>query len=676
MVKNDFLKISIKGKGKLLPFLIVLILLVLLALFVLFIENKAIHTQVDAKQTIPGEKQEIFTKINLIDSLEGVNNLLSMETELQHLIGTEEDWASLQFTAGERIWIFDKIAGFFQRLNNLEEAKAYSDKAYILLDSTERIDLKASILNNKSTIESDMGNFEEAIRLLFDGMRLYGTDTTAADFIDFYNNLGSAYSGIEKYDLAIYYFEKLINLAEQLGMEEEYGYYYGNLGHTYMVLGQLEKSAALFEEARRYFAQYDQLEEELLLNTVLASNYTKIGKLKEAEQLLVGGLEQMEERQLWMPYVETTISLFDYYLALGNTQEALIVINRGMEKIHYSETNRLRLKIYDRLINYYQEINNYRVAFDYLTKRNQVADSISTAISGDLMRELTVRYETERKNERITQLTSLNEKEKSLNKVFVLSILLLVFIMLLIGWLLRRISIQNRALADANYTKDKLFSVIAHDLRSPMSALQGVSSLMRYYLEEKDEEKLLQLSQKTDFTLNNINDLLDNLLNWAVANHEEIKLEPQKQSIKELLEKTVSLYKSNIEIRNIDFVKNLEDADLWMDTNMISSVLRNIFSNAIKHSPRNSQIILKGRVESDYYIISLQDSGNGIDQDILDNLFNKKDQLLRRVGKDSFGLGLRLTLYFVQRNHGKLLIHNGEPGALVEVHLPLKNSFE
>src|SRR5690606_11345540 len=119
--------------------------LVILALLVLYFENKAVHSQVDAPHSISGEKQEVFNKINLIDSLDGINNLLSMETELQHLLGTEEEWANFQFSAGERIWIFDRVAGFFQRLNDLDEAKAYSDKAYALLDSTERLDLKASI---------------------------------------------------------------------------------------------------------------------------------------------------------------------------------------------------------------------------------------------------------------------------------------------------------------------------------------------------------------------------------------------------------------------------------------------------------------------------------------------------------------------------------------------------
>ncbi len=678
MVKNYLAKYSIKGKGKFLSFSILLAFLIMLLLLVLYFQAGREQTTITSPLSggFSMQQQEVLDRIVRIDSLSDADDLLAMETELHHLIATEADWITLPFLSGDLVWIYDQIGDFYQRLSDLEHAKKYNERAYVLLDSISDLSLKSAVLINKSNIESDLGNFESAIRILFEGMQLYGEDTTAVDFVDFYNNLGSAYSGIENYDLAIHYFEKLIRLAENLDLEHEYGYYYGNLGHTYLLLGDLGKSIRYLEQAKEYFAKFGQLEEELLLNTILASNYTKIGRLVEAEALLKDNLGQLEQRQLWMPYVETTISLFDYYIAIGNPAAALKVIDSGMEKIHYSQTDRLTMKIYDRLIAYYEGNKNYPQAFYYLNERNQLADSISNATKGDLMRELTVRYETDRKNARISQLTTLNEKERNRNRVFGLSILLLVSIMILIGLLLRRIAIQNRALADANYTKDRLFSVIAHDLRSPMSALQGVSSLLRHYLEQKDEEKLLELSYKTDFTLNNINDLLDNLLNWAVANHQEIKVEPDVISIQELLTDTIRLYSSNIESRKIQFEQKVEEAVVFGDPNMISSVFRNILSNAIKHTPKNGFITLKGQVTGEYYQVSLQDSGPGIPEEVLRNLFRNKDKLLRSEEKDSFGLGLRLALFFVRKNGGDLKITNSEAGALAVVLLPLNKSIE
>lgn len=655
MVKNYLTKYStIKGKGKFLSFSILLAFLILILLLFLYFQagREQATTPSQPSDAFSGQKQEIIDRIAHIDSLSDADDLLAMETELHHLIATEDDWITLPFLSGEMVWIFDQIGDFHQRLSDLENAKKYNEKAYVLLDSIPDLSLKSAVLINKANIESDLGNFDGAIRTLFEGMELYGEDTTAVDFVDFYNNLGAAYSGIENYDLAIHYFEKLIRLAGHLDLEHEYGYYYGNLGHTYLLLGDLEQSIHYLEQAKGYFEKFGQLEEELLLNTILASNYTKTGRLVEAEALLKGNLEQLEQRQLWMPYVETTISLFDYYIAVGNPAEAMKVIDSGMEKIHYSQTDRLTMKIYDRLIAYYEENKNYPQAFHYLTERNHLADSISHATKGDLMRELTVRYETDRKNVRISQLTSLHEKERNRNKVFGLSILLLIFIMVLIGLLLRRIAVQNRALADANYTKDRLFSVIAHDLRSPMSALQGVSSLLRHYLEQKNEEKLLELSYKTDFTLNNINDLLDNLLNWAVANHQEIKVEPDVIPIQELLTETIRLYSSNIESRKIRFEQWMDAAPVYGDPNMISSVFRNILSNAIKHTPKNGSITLKGQVTGEYYQVSLQDSGPGIPEEVLKNLFKSEDKLLRSEGKDSFGLGLRLALFLSAKMAG------------------------
>src|SRR5690606_33139725 len=110
-----------------------------------------------------------------------------------------------------------------------------------------------------------------ALEWLFQSMDAYGTDTVNASFIDFYNNIGSVYAASKNNDLAIRYFEKLMVLAGQLGLEEEFGYYHGNIGYTYYSMGQYERSIAHLEQAKTSFVEYHQFKDELLVNTVLAS---------------------------------------------------------------------------------------------------------------------------------------------------------------------------------------------------------------------------------------------------------------------------------------------------------------------------------------------------------------------------------------------------------------------
>lgn len=609
-------------------------------------------------------------EIRRIDSLYEEGEVLSMERDFRQLLSREGQWDE-QLAAAEYAWVADWMGEFHLRLGDLEEARRYNEMAFSRLDAIEDLDFKTHVLNNRAIIESDLGNFDYAIELLFKSMDMYETDTINNNFIDFYNNIGNIYSASKNYDLAIQYFGKLIVLAERLGLEEEYGYYHGNLGNTYFSMGELEKSVIHLQEAKAYFMKYEQFNEQLLLNTLLGANYVALGRIDEAETLLQGNLEEAETKRLWELYVETSISLFDLYVAKGYQAAAFEVIEQGLGKIDITNTSRLKLKIYQKLIDYYREVGDYENAFAYMQRHVHVQDSVFDASKTDMMREFTVKYEADRKNDQIAQLEMLHKKEKRMNTLYLIGLMILASIVALIILLLRRIAVQKKELQHANQTKDKLFSIIAHDLRSPMIALQGMGNLMQYYIDKKDERRLLDLGSKTGQTLGRVNHLLDNLLNWAVTNSNQMAYNPSGKEVSGLLEEAVSLHKAGVDAKEMGLDTTVEDARVFVDPNMISCVLRNIISNAVKYGPKGSQIRIAGICESAFYKISIADMGCGIPQIVVDNLHRFDEALVSGGGKESFGLGLRLALFFVKKNKGKLEIKNNAAGALIEIYLPL-----
>src|SRR5690606_5406489 len=153
-----------------------------------------------------------------------------------------------------------------------------------------------------------------------------------------------------------------------------------------------------------------------------------------------------EQRKLWELYVETAISLFDVYAAKGETDKAHNILNTGMAHAHYTNSNRLHAKIYEKLIEYYAEQSDYENAFAYQQKFKAVQDSLFDQSKSDFMQELTVKYETDRKNDHITQLEILNEKERRINTFYLVGLVLTIAVLLLIFVLLRRISTQKKAL--------------------------------------------------------------------------------------------------------------------------------------------------------------------------------------------------------------------------------------
>ena len=616
--------------------------------------------------------ESLRQEITEIDSLYEAGNMLLMESDFQRLLEREHEWTG-RLDAGEYAWLYDWIGEFHHRLGNLVEARRNSELAFSRLDSIQDIDFKTHVLNNLAITEGDLGNFNRALELLFKAMDYYKTDTVNRAFIDFYNNIGNVYSVSKNYDLAIYYFEKLITLADKLGLEEEYGYYHGNLGYTYYAMGKFEQSISHLQQAKTHFAQYEQFNDELLLNTLLASNYLALGRVDDAERLLQGNLQEAENKQLWEIYVETAISLFELHVAKGDERAAFAAIDEGLKKIHFTNTTRLQLKIYDKLIAYHEDKRDFGHAFAYLKRRNGIQDSVADASKSELMRDLAVKYETDRKNDQIAQLSMLNEEERRTNAIYLVGLMLLVGIVVLIFWLLRRISMQKRALEETNRTKDRLFSIIAHDLRSPMIALRGMGDLLSHYIDQKDERKLVALADKTGQTLARINHLLDNLLNWAVTNSDRIAYNPIGQEVGTLVGEALSIHRTAAEAKQLQLETKLEPMDVFVDLNMAASILRNVISNAIKYSPSGGTITVAGTREGGHYRVGIADEGGGVPQQVIDGLHQPDGVIMSGGGKESFGLGLRLAMYFATMNHGKFAIKNQGKGALVEIWLPLKH---
>ena len=616
----------------------------------------------------------LSVEVAYMDSLMEAGNLFVLENRLQQLAESEELWLR-DMDAPEYAWMSFWMAIFHTRLGDLSEAKQYSERAVARLDSLRmtpyNLRFSTIALNNAAGIEAEMGNHSRSIELLFRAMEYYKGDTINEDIIDLYNNIGHNYNVIGEYDLAAQYFERQRALTWQLEAEAEYGRYHRNMGELYYNMGRYEAGVDHMEQAVDYFRRFEQSDDERYANTMLAQHYIALNRLDEAEACLQGNLQQAEHLRLWEDFVETAISLFELHLAKGNEAAAFAAIEQGLSRIHMNNTARMQLKIYDRLIRYYEEKGAFRKAFDYLTERNSIQDSAFTAEKGDFMREMTVKYETDRKNDLIRQLAFENERERRVKMAYLAGLVLLVLIVLLVIVLLRRISTQKKTLEEVNATKDRLFSIIAHDLRSPMIALQGMGKLINHHLKNGNKEKLAQLGDKTGETLTRINHLLDNLLNWAVTNSDRISYNPMEQDVARLLDEALAIHKAAAEAKDIRLVADVDAVKVWVDLNMAATVLRNVISNAIKYAPAGSTVTIGGAFDPNYYVVRIRDEGGGLPQNVIDALQQTDDVLVSGGSRQGFGLGLRLAMHFAQKNCGRLSIRNEMKGALAEIYLPL-----
>jgi len=219
-----------------------------------------------------------------------------------------------------------------------------------------------------------------------------------------------------------------------------------------------------------------------------------------------------------------------------------------------------------------------------------------------------------------------------------------------------RLMLAAGELKEANRTKDKLFSIISHDLRGPFATL---NDLIRYMHsgdinEQEFRELLPELSRQTELT----NELLENLLNWSRSNLKGAVLIPEKIELAELADSVIQLYHKQSEIKELKVFNNIQhDQTAIADKGMISLVFRNLLSNAIKFSENGGSIKISSNTENQKVMISIQDSGLGIPAEKIPLLFN--DQYVSTTGtagEKGTGLGLNLCKDFVERNGGEIFV--------------------
>jgi PAS domain S-box-containing protein len=227
----------------------------------------------------------------------------------------------------------------------------------------------------------------------------------------------------------------------------------------------------------------------------------------------------------------------------------------------------------------------------------------------------------------------------------------------------------------ANATKDKFFSIIAHDLRSPFNSIIGFSELLL------DEDSVLDPKQKDHIvkliaeSSKNTFNLLENLLNWSRSQTGNIQFKPDYQNLKKLINDTFVLAESIAKQKNIR-LSNIVDSDIvvYVDENMLKTVLRNLISNAIKFTSKDGNVKVLVTKKQKNVNVSVIDSGIGIKKEKLQTIFNEVnfETTLGTENEKGHGLGLLLCKEFIEKHGSKIIVESEEGmGSNFSFTLPL-----
>ncbi len=229
------------------------------------------------------------------------------------------------------------------------------------------------------------------------------------------------------------------------------------------------------------------------------------------------------------------------------------------------------------------------------------------------------------------------------------------------------LSRSEAELRESNATKDKFFSILAHDLRSPLATAIGFSDLLLKQYDVFDAKKNKKYIGIINQCTNSISALLDNLLTWSRSQRGLIGYSPEKLNLLSFVEDSIELLKESANNKDISLQLNIQDNLLVKaDKNMLSAILRNLISNAIKFTGNGGNVEIAAHIQQlksgNQVLVSIKDDGIGISTEDLANLFqiDKNFSLVGTQNEKGTGLGLVLCKEFVEKNGGKIFVESVE----------------
>jgi PAS domain S-box-containing protein len=225
------------------------------------------------------------------------------------------------------------------------------------------------------------------------------------------------------------------------------------------------------------------------------------------------------------------------------------------------------------------------------------------------------------------------------------------------------ISLKNDQLVRLNGEKDKFFSIIAHDMRSPFSGFLGLTEIMAEDLQKLTMEEIQHIAVSMKNSASNLFRLLENLLEWARMQQGLIPFDPQFIPLGSVVEHSIALMVEPAKNKGIEIECQIPAGmTIFADENMLNTVLRNLISNAIKFTRENGIIVVLARESDNNIEISVRDNGIGMSQDTIDHLFRLDVQTSRKGtnNEPSSGLGLLLCNEFIEKHNGTIRIRSQE----------------
>lgn len=484
--------------------------------------------------------------------------------------------------------------------------------------------------------------------------------------------LGRIYADLKLPEKALEYFSESLEKYQEMAVKD------GNsngIAICFEQIGLLNLETGNLEAARNTINKVLEIHKQSGSEYGLSNAYMYLGKIEyyfqyyeKAENYLSEALaiKEKTDDKLTLPGIYEFIGLSR--VGRGNINEGISTIEHGLDLALSNNQIKLQLEIYSNLEKVYLDLNDFEKVIFYQRMQIETQELILSGAANIKIDQLQAIYELDEKNNQIASLEKQNEinslkikQQKTYQVLMIAGFLFVLLISAVIFSLYRKLRINNQELNKINTTKDRLFSVIAHDLKGSIGSSLELSRIVAdndETIEKLDQRKYSQLIFQS---LNSSYNLLINLLEWALSQFQKIEFNPKDLILKGVVNDVRNQMFTLIQAKNIDIEIHAEDTQkVFADEGMLKTVLRNLLSNAKKFSSPGGKVILSAKERNSSVEISIKDFGVGIDSEVIPRLFElgSNNTTSGTLGENGTGLGLILVKEFVEKHGGKVWVES------------------
>ncbi len=461
-----------------------------------------------------------------------------------------------------------------------------------------------------------------------------------------YSERGLVYDQLQKYDSALFYLQKAATVAKLIKDDGMYLNTLSNIGLTHKHMKNTALALQYFDTVlNRYTATPD------IPLDYIAGLYNNIGATQAQA---------------------------------GNYTAAAAAFNKSIASSQLAGTTAIEMENYRNMADMYADMKDYRLQSIFLAKHYNLKDSIFSADNKNQLTQLETDYQLEKKNISLVKQEAETVRQKSQRNIFFIIAIGAALLLATLGFFYRRIKQNNVLLQDKNsqinhqkdelqtlnHVKDRLFSIISHDLRNPLTTLKSYLTLAN--------DPGLPASQKEDFkektmlSVSQTSNMLDNLLTWANMQLKNTKPVITQINTEDCIDDAIGAAAAQAAQKNISIHKKIDAPTAIAEYHILEIALHNIITNAVKYSHNGSNIFINTSNTRQHVQITIKDEGIGMSREQLHEIQNNEaESTTGTAGEKGSGLGLFLVKELLHKIDATLLVESEEgKGSCFIIQLP------